>query len=562
MKRHLNVVVVEIGSTITKANGFMLDGTHVAQGFALTTISEGDVSTGMYRALDSMRPMAGREELFHPLAHQVSSGHDSFHSTGESNTSRSCLSGFNSSDASAVCNAAAVSDAPNVSVTWDLLLANSSAAGGLKMTVHGLTMDMTARAAREASLGAGAILRLVTAGRMKNHDLNRIRDILPNIILLAGGVDYGDQETVLHNARALAELFRNPEVWGNRESRIDHQSHDRIGCIEGSSGPPVIYAGNIAAWDEISEILGSAGARIRLTENVYPALDELNVEPARTEIMDVFSHHIIRAPGMGILSELAGGKVIPTPAAVMETALLLASMEDDLMIIDVGGATTDVHSVTDGSDAYRLHLVDPEPRAKRTVEGDLGVYVNASVLKSASLGRGGRNAPAGYDGSNDRSTDKAIDKVINKSGDPHDGQSVSSASDMPDLSALPRTHEQKVFSSELASRAVAIAMTRHAGSMKDFYTPGGRRTMVRGKDLTAVKLVIGTGGALTRLPGGREALSALCTGDATGSLMPSPDARTGLDRDYLFSAIGTIAHHDRDMARKCMESYLPRLLEQ
>ena len=34
-----------------------------------------------------------------------------------------------------------------------------------KMTVHGLVYDMTAKAAREAALGAGGILHYVTAGR-------------------------------------------------------------------------------------------------------------------------------------------------------------------------------------------------------------------------------------------------------------------------------------------------------------------------------------------------------------------------------------------------------------
>ena len=33
------------------------------------------------------------------------------------------------------------------------MLATSSAAGGLKMTVHGLVYDMTAKAAKEAALG-------------------------------------------------------------------------------------------------------------------------------------------------------------------------------------------------------------------------------------------------------------------------------------------------------------------------------------------------------------------------------------------------------------------------
>ena len=89
---------------------------------------------------------------------------------------------------------------------------NSSAAGGLRMTVHGLTLGMTARAAREAALGAGAIVELVTAGRLSDSDLDEIRSIQPNIILLAGGVDFGEKELILRNAEGLASLELNVPV--------------------------------------------------------------------------------------------------------------------------------------------------------------------------------------------------------------------------------------------------------------------------------------------------------------------------------------------------------------
>ena len=41
-----------------------------------------------------------------------------------------------------------------------------------------------------------------------------------------------------------------------------------------------------------------------------------------------------------------------------------------------GGATTDIHSVTEGTEKVNKILVEPEPVAKRTVEGDLGVFIN------------------------------------------------------------------------------------------------------------------------------------------------------------------------------------------
>jgi uncharacterized protein (TIGR01319 family) len=115
--------------------------------------------------------------------------------------------------------------------------------GGLRMTVHGLTQNMTARAAREAALGAGAIIKMVTAGRLDESDLETIREIDPNIILLAGGVDYGEKEIVLHNARMLASLGIHA---------------------------PVIYAGNTAIRTPIGRIFEAAGVETMLAENVFP----------------------------------------------------------------------------------------------------------------------------------------------------------------------------------------------------------------------------------------------------------------------------------------------------
>ena len=101
-------------------------------------------------------------------------------------------------------------------------------AGGLRMSVHGLVYDMTVRAAQEAALGAGAILKMVTAGVMQEPELDALRQLEPNIILLAGGVEHGDQSTVVENARRLARL---------------------------KLAAPIIYAGNSAARPLVQQIL-------------------------------------------------------------------------------------------------------------------------------------------------------------------------------------------------------------------------------------------------------------------------------------------------------------------
>lgn len=300
----IDVLVAEIGSTTTVVNAFdrldSPDPVFLGQGQAPTSVLAGDVRIGLQRAVEDLRKKLGREEI-------------------------SC----------------------------ETMLATSSAAGGLRMTVHGLVYDMTVKAAKEAALGAGANLHLTTAGILQEEDLESIRAIRPNLILLAGGTDYGERKTALENARLLHAMELNV---------------------------PVIYAGNVQNHAQIRRIFEGAGAPLYITENVYPRLDDLNIEPARRIIHQVFEAHITKAPGMEHIRDMVTGAIMPTPGAVMECAKLLYQEIGDLLVLDVGGATTDIHSVTEGSEEIAMIQITPEPAAKRTVEGDLGVYVNAGSL--------------------------------------------------------------------------------------------------------------------------------------------------------------------------------------
>lgn len=437
----IEILTIEVGSTITKANGFELlrDGLfeHVGQGFAPTSVEAGDVGPGVDQAIADL---------------QASSG--------------------------------LTVDDPEIHV-------NSSAAGGLRMTVHGLTRGMTARAAREAALGAGAIVKLVTAGVLTDYDLEQIRAIEPNIILLAGGVDYGEQRPVLRNAELLASLGLKA---------------------------PVLYAGNAAIRQPVRKILEAAGIEAELADNVFPEVDVLNIEPVRRLIHEAFNRHIIHAPGMARLQEMTRGNVLPTPGAVLRGAELFAEAVGDCLVVDVGGATTDVHTVTDGSVEWTSRMTDPEPRAKRTVEGDLGVYVNAA-------------------------------NIVALAGDPEWEARLS------DLQAVPTTEKELELTRWLCARAVETAVRRHAGVITSLYTATGRRQVVKGKDLTAVRWLVGTGGALTRVAGGDEILRAVCQG-AGEYLLPSPDVQILIDRDYRFSALGTLAEGYPDEVRATFRAWV------
>src|SRR5436190_11445497 len=202
-------------------------------------------------------------------------------------------------------------------------LASSSAAGGLRMVTVGLVRELTAEAARRAALGAGARLVGTFAYRLTHADVERIVTLAPDILLLAGGTDGGNSEVILHNAAALGK--------------------SALGC-------PIVLAGNRGATDAALALL--AGKDVIVTENVMPEFNVLNIEPARVASRQVFIDRIVHAKGIDRAQAEFDQMLMPTPAAVLEGARLLAdgcegvSGLGPLLVIDPGGATTDVHSIT------------------------------------------------------------------------------------------------------------------------------------------------------------------------------------------------------------------------
>ncbi|WP_240983906.1 GlmL-related ornithine degradation protein [Acididesulfobacillus acetoxydans] len=444
------VLVAEIGSTTTVVNAFGdLESEHpllLGQGMAPTTVPEGDVRQGLRQAVADLEKRIG------PVG---TLGEVPFYAT-------------------------------------------SSAAGGLKMTVHGLVPEMTARAAREAALGAGAVLRYQTAGELEEADWREIERLRPNIMLLAGGVDHGDKRVVTENARKLADWFR--------------QANWKV---------PVVYAGNAAAANSVREILEGGGLSVRVVANVYPDIDELNIEPTRAVIQEVFEQHITEAPGMQAIREIVNGGIRPTPEAVLQAARLIYEEAGDVLIFDVGGATTDVHSVTTGAEENQRLALAPEPLAKRTVEGDLGVYVNAGrvadLLGADFLRRWGENWRA-------------------------------------HLRPLPEIAAEIALSEELASAALVHALRRHAGRFRHYYGASGRITRVEGRDLSRIRWVIGTGGALTRLPNGLKMMKEAFAhpGEA---LFPQERVAYFLDQSYIMASLGVLSRDYRQAAwRLLLES--------
>lgn len=378
-------------------------------------------------------------------------------------------------------------------------LATSSAAGGLRMVTVGLVRELTALAASQAALGAGAKLVGTYAYRLTREDIESIATLAPDILLLSGGTDGGNAEVILHNARALAA--------------------SAIAC-------PIVAAGNREAADDVGALLTAAGKLVVKADNVMPELNVLSVDSARTAIRELFLSRIIYAKGIDRASKRVD-VLMPTPAAVLGAAKLLAEGVPgraglgDLLVVDPGGATTDVHSACVGAPADDGVIVQgvSEPFAKRTVEGDLGMRHNASTIaKSAGPDR--------------LAAESAIDV----------GRLYELLASLGrEVHRLPTSAEEQRLDRSLARAAIATAVRRHAGTRETVHTALGPIQVQRGKDLSRVEWIIGTGGpiAAAREP---DALLAAALADPREpqSLRPR-SARLGVDRHYVLFAAGLLA---------------------
>lgn len=394
-------------------------------------------------------------------------------------------------------------------------LACSSAAGGLKIIAIGLVPELTSEAAKRAALGAGAKVIGCYSHNLTKREAEEIVNSNADIILLAGGTDGGDERCITHNARVLAE-------YGVKV--------------------PVVVAGNKSAEDRITEIFADK-VEYRIAENVMPKINKLNVDSARETIRSIFMKNIVNAKGMTNIEKNIDNILMPTPAAVLNAAKTLSKGTDtekglgELVILDIGGATTDVHSAAEGSPTsgsvflYGL----PEAFLKRTVEGDLGMRYSISSVAEIS-GAGGLRfylpKQFAYD----------IEEEVNKR--------------RQNTGFISETEKDLAFDCAIAKVCADAAMKRHAGSLTQVYTGCGASYQQEGKDLTAAPYIIGTGGILVYNPHYEEILkAALFREDDPFSLKPK-NAKFLLDKTYILSAMGLLATENPEMAIRIMKKYL------
>ena len=390
----------------------------------------------------------------------------------------------------------------------------SSAAGGLRMVASGLVPELTSEAAKLASLGAGAKIVGLYSFQLTEDDLQDIEALQPDIFLLVGGTDGGNTACILHNAQMLARL--EPKF-------------------------PVVIAGNRTAARQCQRLLSEFETYI--CPNVMPKFGVLNIEPTQKQIREIFLNRIIQAKGLSKATKLLSDIMMPTPSAVMQAMELLSQGCEgalgigDLVGVDVGGATTDIYSIADGMPTAMntVYKGIPEPFAKRTVEGDIGMrYSVRGVLDAVGTSRISRisGIPA-----------SRVEELVSWLREHTDS--------VPD-----GNEELEKLDFALASMAIETAVARHAGTMEETYTMMGQTFVQSGKNLTHVKQIVVTGGSLIHTKRTAEiAKYALYSPAQPMSLRPK-DAGVWVDRTYILAAMGLIATRYPQAALRIMKKEL------
>ncbi len=385
----------------------------------------------------------------------------------------------------------------------DIYISTSSAGGGLQMMVAGVVRSMTAESAERAALGAGAIVMDVIASndkRRPHQQIERIRHLRPDMILLSGGIDGGTTSHVVEIAELIAAADPKP----------------RLGS---SYNLPVIFAGNIKARESIEDTLGNK-VDLGIVDNLRPVLERENLLPAREKIHDLFMEHVMaQAPGYSRLMEWTDAPIMPTPGAVGRIIKTIADMNNiEAVGVDIGGATTDVFSVfrPEGSDGV----------FNRTVSANLGMsYSISNVFAEATLPNIMRWIPFDMDERDLRN------RVKNKMIRP---------------TTIPQSMGELIYEQAVAKEALRLAFIQHKSFATSLKGVQKQRTIADAFEqdssggsivnMMTLDMLIGSGGVLSHAP--RRQQAAMMLIDA---FQPEGVTRLAVDSIFMMPQLGVLS---------------------
>ena len=392
----------------------------------------------------------------------------------------------------------------------DIYVSTSSAGGGLQMLVAGVVQNMSAESAQRAALGAGAIVMdsiAINDQRLPHERIEMIRRLRPDMILLSGGTDGGTVSHVVELAEYIAAARPRP--------RLGH-----------SYRLPVIYAGNRDARDKIQHALADR-TELTVTENLRPVLERENLFPARQKIQDLFMEHVMaQAPGYPKLMQWVHSPIMPTPSAMGYIMQRVAERHGlDVVGVDIGGATTDVFSVFDGT-------------FNRTVSANLGMsYSISNVLAEAGLGNIMRWVPFEMDEPDLHNRIK--NKMIRPTTVPH------TLEELKIEQAIAREAMRLAFEQH-RQLAVGLKGVRQERSISEAFqqTQAGQSLI----DMMQLDLLIGSGGVLSHAP--RRAQAAMMLLDA---FAPVGVTALAVDSIFMMPHLGVLATVNEEAATEVFD---------
>lgn len=384
----------------------------------------------------------------------------------------------------------------------------SSAAGGLRLLAIGLEPELTVRFAKMAAASAGGRI----AGALSVEELSKISgeefaELAPDIIILTGGTDGGDTSALLRAAHDVLRLA--------------------VAC-------PIVVAGNQDVYGEVRSLLEPLST-VTFVPNIMPTLAETNFEPVRAQVRELFISHVIGRGRFTSALALQRNIVMPTPDAVLAGAEILASLAPKFpelsapVVIDVGGATTDIHSVMPapisgaaGPTSGRSSL--------RSVEADLGMRESSRSLVEAAVESGWSTNTTLFDAADERVGNRAY---------------------------LPGTQVQRREDRHIGLLASGLGVARHAGELSVQLRSDGVAVKVTGRDLRKASTVVATGGIFRHIQAPERTVStALRIAHSKGHLVPEERIPVLVDKQYVLWAAGVLSTFTPDTAAQLLHRQL------
>ena len=392
-------------------------------------------------------------------------------------------------------------------VGTDVYISTSSAGGGLQMMVTGVVRNMSAESAERAALAAGAIVMDVISAndkRLAHEQIERIRQLRPDMMLLAGGIDGGTKSHVMEMTELVSAAAPQPRLGGLL---------------------PIIYGGNQDVVEAVKDKLGKK-TDLSIVDNVRPTLDDENIAPARDKIHDLFMEHVMaQAPGYKKLMKMTDVPIMPTPGAVGLIMEEIAKRDKiNVVGVDIGGATTDVFSVFD-------------TKFNRTVSANLGMsYSISNVFAEAGLPNVMRWVP--FDMNEKQLRNSIKNKMIRPT-------------------TIPQKLEDLVLEQAVAKEALRLSFVQHREfatelkgtqqkrTISDAFAQGGDGSLI---NMMRLDMLVGSGGVLSHAP--KRVQTALMLLD---SFRPEGFTTLTVDSIFMMPQLGVLTEISPEAAVQVFE---------